>query len=225
MITRPVRIVAAVATLALAAAACGSGRSNNNANGSATTTPGGTGPAQLVNGTNCPSSPTTGVSGNTIKLGTSLPLSGIYSAFDAILKGETAYFDYVNKEQGGVEVAGKKYQIQLTSKDDAYDPAKTVANVRSLIEDTKVFSLFNVVGTKNNINVRDYTAQQCVPDLLVASGAPQWGNHQYPWLLGTFLVPYPLEMKAFVDYLKQTKPNATIALLRANDDFGQAYAD
>ena len=38
-------------------------------------------------------------------------------------------------------------------------------------------------------------------------------------------MPYPLEMQVFVDYLKKNKPNAKIALLYANDDFGQSYKD
>jgi branched-chain amino acid transport system substrate-binding protein len=222
---RHLRLLAVLAVVAVIAAACGGGRNDNN-NASNTTSKsggGGTSSAEIVSGNGCTASLTTGVSGNTIKIGTSLPLSGLYSAFDAILKGETAYFDYVNKELGGVEVAGKKYQIQLVSKDDAYDPSKTVANVRSLVTDNNVFALFNVVGTKNNLAIRDYVTSQCVPDLLAATGAPQWGNPKYPWILGTYLVPYPLEMKAFVDYLKAKKPNATIALLRANDDFGDAY--
>jgi branched-chain amino acid transport system substrate-binding protein len=218
-----------VATVALVAAACGGGGRNDNNNAGGTNNSNGGGGSSdttsLVNGSTCTGDLTAGVSGNTIKIGTSLPQSGIYSAFNAILKGEKAYFDYLNKEQGGVEVAGKKYQIQLVDKDDAYQADKTVANVRSLITDDKVFALFNVVGTKNNLAIRDYITSQCVPDLLAATGAPQWGNKDYPWLLGTYLVPYPLEMKAFVDYLKEKKPNATIALLRANDDFGQAYAD
>ena len=57
----------------------------------------------------------------------------------------------------------------------------------------------------------------------IASGAVQWGNTKYPWMLGSELVPYPLEMQMFVDYLKKNKPNAKIALLYANDDFGQSY--
>ena len=44
-------------------------------------------------------------------------------------------------------------------------------------------------------------------------------------MIGSELVPYPLEMQAFVNYLKANKPNATIALLKANDDFGQSYAE
>ena len=38
-------------------------------------------------------------------------------------------------------------------------------------------------------------------------------------------MPYPLEVQAFVDYLKENKPNATIAVLKANDDFGQSYSE
>jgi branched-chain amino acid transport system substrate-binding protein len=44
-------------------------------------------------------------------------------------------------------------------------------------------------------------------------------------MLGSELVPYPLEVQAFVNYLKQNKPDATIAVLKANDDFGQSYAE
>jgi branched-chain amino acid transport system substrate-binding protein len=219
--------VAVIAALALVAAACGGSR--NDSNTSATTSGGGTGGGgtntTVVDTSNCPAgNDTVGVSGDTITIGTSLPQSGLYQAFTAILNGEKSYFEYLNA-QGGVEVAGKKYKINLVDKDDAYDAAKTVTNVNSLINDSKVFSLFNVVGTKNNLAIRDLVNQQCVPDLLIASGAVQWGNRQFPWLLGSELVPYPLEVQAFVNYLKQNKPNATIAVLKANDDFGQSYED
>ena len=32
-------------------------------------------------------------------------------------------------------------------------------------------------------------------------------------------------MKAFSDYLKTEKPEATVAILRASDDFGRAYSE
>jgi len=38
-------------------------------------------------------------------------------------------------------------------------------------------------------------------------------------------VPYPLEVDTFVNYLRQHKPNATIAVLKQNDDFGQTYEE
>jgi branched-chain amino acid transport system substrate-binding protein len=219
--------IAVFAVLALLVAACGGSR--NDSDTSATTNGGGGGGGggnqPVVDTANCPAgSDTVGVNGDTITIGTSLPQSGTYAAFTAILNGEKSYFQYLNA-QGGVDVGGKKYKINLVDKDDAYDAARTVANVNSLVNDTKVFALFNVVGTKNNLGARDVINSACVPNLLIASGAVQWGNRKFPWMLGSELVPYPLEVQAFVNYLKQNKPNATIAVLKANDDFGQSYAE
>jgi branched-chain amino acid transport system substrate-binding protein len=220
----PLRVITVFTVAALVAVACGGTRKTSNS-----TTPGGSnttgGKSTVVPTSACPAgNDSVGVNGDTITIGTSMPLSGLYQAFSAIKDGETSYFDYLNA-QGGVEVAGKKYKINLVAKDDQYNASQTVTNVQSLINDTKVFSLFNVVGTKNNLAVRNTVNTQCVPDLLIASGAVQWGNKKFPWMLGSELVPYPLEMRAFVDYLKQKKPDATIAVLKASDDFGQSYAE
>ncbi len=217
--------VALFAVLALVAAACGSSRNTSKTNPTSASGATGSTSGTVVDTSQCPTgSDSVGVNGDTITIGTSLPQSGLYSAFDAIRMGEAAYFSYVN-DQGGVQIAGKKYKINLVVKDDGYDAARTVTNVNSLINDSKVFALFNVVGTKNNLGIRDTVNGECVPDLLIASGAVQWGNTKFPWMLGSELVPYPLEMRTFIDYLKQKKPNATIAILKANDDFGQSYAD
>lgn len=223
--SNPLRLVTLLLVAVIIAAACGSSRKSStptsSGGGGSTTAPSG----KVIDTSACPAgNDTVGVTGNTITIGTSLPESGLYAAFSAILKGEKSYFDYVNAS-GGVEVAGKKYQIKLVDKDDQYNASQTVTNVQSLIDDTKVFALFNVVGTKNNLAIRNTVNTRCVPDMLIASGAVQWGNTKYPWMLGSELVPYPLEMRAFVDYLKANKPNATIALLKAADDFGQSYEE
>ena len=216
-------LVAIVSVVALVAVSCsGGGRSTAK---SSTTTGGGDTKQAIVDAANCPSSGTTGINGTTIKIGTSLPQSGLYSAFSEILKGEQAYFDYLNNDLGGVDVKGKKYKIELTAKDDAYQADRTVQNVTSLVNDDQVFALFNVVGTKNNLAIRDFVNQQCVPNLFAGTGSPAWGNPKYPWVLGSELTPYPLEAKALYDYLSTTKPDANVAILRASDDFGRAYSE
>jgi branched-chain amino acid transport system substrate-binding protein len=226
-------LLASTIALALVFAACGSGRDDDDSSGggsSDTTGEGdggdGGGGGFEIDTANCLTDPSTvEITGDTIKVGTSLPQSGTYAAFSSILKGEQAYFDYLNAEKGGVEIAGQPYQIELVAKDDAYAAETTFANVQSLVDDDDVFALFNVVGTKNNLAIRDYVNENCIPNLLAATGSPAWGNTEYPWLLGTALVPYSLEMLALVDYLETNKPDATIAVLRANDDFGAAYSE
>ena len=224
-----VRVTVLATVLAVVLAACGNGRGDDDSssgNGSSTSADGGSGGGFDIDTSNCTTDPSgVTLSGDTIKIGTSLPQSGIYAAFSEILNGEKAYFDYINDTKGGVDIAGKKYKVDLDAQDDAYDAQKTFANVQSLVENDKVFALFNVVGTKNNLAIRDYLGEQCVPNLFAASGAPQWGNHDFPWLIGSELVPYPDEMQALVTYLNANEPKATIAILRANDDFGASYSE
>ncbi|MDP9283704.1 MAG: ABC transporter substrate-binding protein, partial [Actinomycetota bacterium] len=88
---------------------------------------------------------TPGVSSTTITIGSSGPLTGEAAAAAGVLKGADAYFKYANS-RGGVH--GRK--IKFTYLDDAYDPSKTVQNVRQLIQQDNVFALFSVVGTNSN---------------------------------------------------------------------------
>lgn len=225
------RVLGCLGAVALLVAACEGPRDREiDALGPRPTVPGDTTPdgstpgTPIVDTSNCPGDPTTGVSGDTIKFGISLPQSDLYSAFDEIRKGAQAHFDYVN-DQGGVTIAGKQYQLELEDRDDKYQVPRTTANVNELINSEKVFALFNVVGTKNNLAIRQTVQDLCVPNLFAGTGSPAWGNHEFPFVLGTLLTPYPLEAKAFADYLKANKPDATVAILKANDDFGKAYSD
>ncbi len=219
---RAARVLAVLVALAFVLGACGGGRDEERSTGRSDDRKA---DGELIDTSACTDDPGTAVTGGTIKLGTSLPQSGLYSAFQEIRRGEEAYFKYVNEELGGVKVGTTTFKIELVSKDDQYQAEKTVQNVNALVNDDKVFALFNVVGTKNNLAIREFVNERCIPNLFAATGSPAWGNTDFPWLLGTMLVPYPLEMQAFVDYLKDRKPDATIAVLRASDDFGRAYGD
>jgi len=84
-----------------------------------------------------------GVTETTISLGMSAPLSGPAGAQGQELKNViSAYFEQVNKSGG---INGRK--LQLTVLDDGYDPEKTVANTRTLIETNKVFALLGYYGS------------------------------------------------------------------------------
>ena len=57
---------------------------------------------------------------------------------------------------------------------------------RQLVEQDKVFAVFNSLGTSGNLAVRPYLNQMKVPQLFVASGATTWGRDyaQYPYTIG-----------------------------------------
>jgi branched-chain amino acid transport system substrate-binding protein len=223
---RTIRSVALLMALALIVVACGDRRddSNDSASGGGGAGTAGEG-AGAVDASDCPDNGTAGIEGDTIKLVSSFPQSGLTAAFAEISKGYKAYFSMVNEEQGGVEVNGKKYKIEIEDKDDEYNPARTASNIDELVgtDGTKAFAVFNVVGTANNIAIRDVLGDLCVPNVFAATGSPAWGNADYPWLIGSTLASYSLEGKVFADFLKEEKPDAKVAMLIQDDDFGQAY--
>jgi ABC-type branched-subunit amino acid transport system substrate-binding protein len=131
---------------------------------------------------------------------------------------ETAFFKMVN-DQGGV--AGRK--INYISLDDGDSPPKTVEQVRRLVEEDQVALLFNTLGTATNSAIQRYVNQKQVPHLFVATGADKFGDYQhFPWTMG-FAPSYRTEAQIYAKYILKEKPNAKIAILYQNDDFGKDY--
>lgn len=205
---------------ALVMAACG-GRDDDESSGEGGTATTGAGGESgfSIDTANCSSyEPTQGVDDTTIKIGSSFPQSGTYAAFAKISVGYQAYVDYVNAN-GGID--GR--QIELSLKNDEYDPNRTRTNTQELVEGEGVFAMFNVVGTPNNLAIRDDLADDCVPNLYVATGSQLWGETEdYPWLIGS-IPSYATEAAIFADYLKANKPQAKVGILAQNDDFGEGY--
>jgi len=159
-----------------------------------------------------------GVSDTEIKIGNTMPYSGPASAYGAIGKAETAYFAMIN-DQGGIN--GRK--INFISRDDGYSPPKTVELVRQLVEEEHVLLLFNTLGTPPNSAIRGYLNDNKVPHLFVATGADKWNDPKhYPWTMG-WQPSYRVEARIYARYILKNLPNAKIAVLYQNDDFGKDY--
>ena len=146
-----------------------------------------------------------------------IPFSGPASAYGTIGKGAKAYFDFLNAKGG---VGGRK--IDFKTVDDGYEPPRALQNAKRLIQQDKVFALFNTLGTPNNLAIWDYVNQQKVPHLFVATGASDWGKDidAHPYTIG-WQPNYVTEAKVYAEYLKKEKPNAKVAVLYQNDGFGK----
>jgi branched-chain amino acid transport system substrate-binding protein len=153
-----------------------------------------------------------------IKIGQTMPYSGPASAYGTIGKVEAAYFKKVN-DGGGVN--GRK--IELISVDDAYSPPKAVEQVRKLVEQDQVLLIFQPLGTPSNAAIQDYLNTKKVPQLFTATGATRWGDPEHhPWTMG--LNPsYQLEGRTYGKYIVASQPDAKIAVLYQNDDYGKDY--
>jgi branched-chain amino acid transport system substrate-binding protein len=159
-----------------------------------------------------------GVSDTEIKLGNTMPYSGPASGLGTLGKAEAAYFAMVN-DQGGVN--GRK--INFITRDDGYSPPKTVEIVRHLVEEEKVLLMFSSLGTATNTAVQDYLNDNKVPQLFIATGAAKWDDPKHhPWTMA-FTPNYPIEARIYARYIRKSLPDAKIAVLYQNDDFGKDY--
>jgi branched-chain amino acid transport system substrate-binding protein len=159
-----------------------------------------------------------GVSSNSVKIGGTVPLTGVAAAYASVGRGADAYFKYWNDTHGGVN--GRKIDYEYL--DDQYDPAQTVDQTRKLVQQDNVFAVVNSLGTEQSLAVRDLLNQLKVPQLFVATGATEFGSDykKYPWSIG-FLPSYSAEGRIYGKYIAAHKKTAKIAVLYQADDFGK----
>jgi len=159
-----------------------------------------------------------GISDSEIKIGQTMPYSGAASAWGADGLAEIAYIKMVN-ERGGVN--GRK--IRLISLDDAYSPPKTVEQTRKLVEHDEVAFIFSSLGTAPNSAIQKYLNERKVPQLFVASGASKWADPEhFHWTMG-WPPSYYTEARIYARYIREHTPDARVAVLYQNDDYGKDY--
>ena len=160
----------------------------------------------------------TGASDTEIKLGQTMPYSGPLSAFATLGRAEAAYYHMIN-DQGGVN--GRK--ITMLSVDDGFSPPKTVEQTRKLIEEVGVLAIVGSLGTATNGAVQKYLNTKKIPQIFLASGATKWADPEhFPWTM-TFTWTYQAEARVYASYVLKHMPDAKIAVLYQNDDFGKDF--
>lgn len=160
-----------------------------------------------------------GVTADTILLGQSTSITGPLAELGAdTTKAEKAYFDYINA-QGGVH--GR--QIKVISIDDAYNPDRTVANVKSLIEKDNVFALFNVLGTPSNIAVLPLLEKYNIPLIAPYTGS-QALRTPFNRLVFNVRASYHDEVETIIDHLG-VRGITQVAVVYQNNSFGKDGLD
>ncbi|MEH2607910.1 branched-chain amino acid transport system substrate-binding protein [Bradyrhizobium sp. AZCC 1693] len=153
-----------------------------------------------------------------IRIGNTAPYTGPASAYGVIAKTIAAYLDKINAEGG---INGRK--VTMISYDDAYEPTKTMAMTRKLVEEDNVLLALGTIGTNTNAAIQPYLNSKKVPQLFALSGAAAWDQPQeFPWTIG-FLPTYTAEAQIFAQYLLENHPRSRIAVLYQEDGMGKEY--
>ncbi len=157
-----------------------------------------------------------GVTDTEIRFGSSLPLSGTLAAFGTIGDGIQLYFDAVGPIDGR--------QVKMVIRDDNYESRRTVANVDEMIDVENLLGFAGILGSPNNLAVRDTLNDNCIPQLLNLTGLPDWGDPtNYPWTTGA-LMSYETEARVWCqDVANEFGSGATVAILSLDNDAGEAW--
>lgn len=159
-----------------------------------------------------------GVTDTEIKLGQTVPYSGPASAFGSYGRAMAGYFQMIN-ENGGVN--GRK--LVLLSLDNAYSPPKAIEQTRKLVEDDGVLADVGTVGTVPNIAIQKYLNQNKVPHLDISAGGRRFNDPKnFPWSVPLYPA-FELEGQTFGAYILKALPDAKIAVIYQNDDYGRDF--
>jgi ABC-type branched-subunit amino acid transport system substrate-binding protein len=174
----------------------------------------------LVSATIAPAAAEEGVSSDAIVFGQSAPLAGPAAALGLGMQtGIQAAFEEANRGGG---VNGRK--LKLISMDDGYEPDRSIAQTKKLIEDDKVFALIGPVGTPTSKAAQPIATAAHVPFIGPFTGA---GFLRDPKLDNVINIraSYDAETESWVAHLTEDLKVKKIAIFYQDDAFGRAGFD
>jgi branched-chain amino acid transport system substrate-binding protein len=160
-----------------------------------------------------------GVSDTEILMGQTMPYSGPVSFASANGVGDQAFLKMLN-EAGGI----KGRQLKLLSLDDGYSPPKTLELTRKLVEQDRIAYLYGSLGTGPNSAIAKYITDRKVPHLLFNTGTDKFYSGEFPTMIPYF-PRYGYQAELLTKWVLREKPDAKIAVLYQNDDFGANFLD
>jgi ABC-type branched-subunit amino acid transport system substrate-binding protein len=159
-----------------------------------------------------------GITDTEIKIGQSAAYSGPAAVVGTMTRAHADYFKMID-EQGGVN--GRK--LTLISLDDGFNPARTVANIRTVVEDDHVAFIFGTTGDPTNLAILPYLKKRGVPLLFPISGSRNFYDPKHnPNVVGWYPT-YFLDGRLNARYVLKHAPNAKIGILFENDAFGREH--
>lgn len=156
-----------------------------------------------------------GVTDTEIHIGQWSPQTGPAAPWGAVARGTDAYFKWINANGG---IHGRKLIHHYF--DDAYNPAKTIAGVKQLQEQTGMFAWASGVGTACGLAVKDYLMENKIPWVGPSSGSRHWVQPPQKYLFNV----YPLylgDAQLLTEYAITEMGKKKIAVVYQEDDYGK----
>jgi ABC-type branched-subunit amino acid transport system substrate-binding protein len=150
----------------------------------------------------------------TVTVGGFTPITGPVPFYAILTHAADAYFKSVN-ERGGI----KGWKINYVTLDDGYDPARSVAAARRMVEEDHIFALVAAVGTATNVAVIPYAKESGLAMVGPIGGASAFFSEPNIFPL---LPDYGWSAASNAEYAINDLKLQKIALLWENDELGRS---
>ncbi len=161
-----------------------------------------------------------GVSADSILFGQAAVLEGPASALGQGMRaGLQAAFAEANRKGG---IGGR--QLKLISRDDGYEPDRSIAETKKLIDQDKVFALVGPVGTPTAAATQPIATAAKVPFIGAFTGAGFLRNPKLDNVINV-RASYAAETEAWIKHLTEDLGIVKIAIFYQDDAFGRAGLD
>ncbi|MET3599844.1 ABC transporter substrate-binding protein [Martelella mangrovi] len=149
-----------------------------------------------------------------VTIGAFTPVTGPVPFYATLTHAAEAYYKNLN-DNGGID----GWTVNYVTKDDGYEPARSVAVTRQMVEDDGIFALSAPIGTATNVAVLPYAREVGLPVVGPIGGASAFFVEPTVFPL---LPDYGWSAASNVDYAVNTLGHKKIALLWENDELGKS---
>lgn len=159
-------------------------------------------------------SPGIDLASKTVTVGAFTPVTGPVPFYAILTHAAEACFKWANETNalGG-------WKIKFVTYDDGYEPARSVAVTRRMVEEDKIFALAAPVGTAQSVAVLPYAKEIGLPVIGPIGGATALFSER---LVFPLLPDYGWSAASNLDYALTDLKASRVALLWENDELGRS---
>lgn len=159
-------------------------------------------------------SPGIDLASKTVTVGAFTPITGPVPFYTILTHAAESCFKWANETN-----ALNGWKINYVTFDDGYEPSRSVAVTRRLVEESKIFALAAPVGTAQSVAVIPYAKEVGVPMIGPIGGATALFSER---LVFPLLPDYGWSAASNLDYAQTALNASKVALLWENDELGRS---
>lgn len=160
------------------------------------------------------SSPGIDIANKTVTVGAFTPITGPVPFYAILSRAAESCFRHANETD-----ALNGWKINFVTYDDGYEPARSVAVTRRLVEENKIFALAAPVGTAQSVAVIPYAREVGLPMIGPIGGATALFAER---LVFPLLPDYGWSAASNLDFAVNDLNSKKVALLWENDELGRS---